>query len=383
MRVAVIVPRYGSGIVGGAESQARGFAEAAVRRGWEVEVWTTCARSHYSWENVYQAGLYEENGVQVRRFPVRWRDQGKWVELEIKLASQGFLSPAEAYSWLDFGPHSPLLYAHVVRHAVDFDVIVVLPYTVPLTHYAAWLALDRVVFWPCLHDEPYAYLEPVALLLESVWGVMFYSPEEAELALRRLRIRPRRSAVLGGGVQLIGEEAPRIGLGPFLLYAGRLEEGKNVQLLYSYMQQYHSERGRVRLVVIGGGPVRPPQHPAFVYLGFVPEEEKAALHRSALALCQPSLQESFSLAIMESWLAGRPVLVHEDCPVTRGHVQRSKGGLWFRTYEEFAGAINWFLEHPDLAARMGENGRRYVLANYTWGSVLDRFERIVRAWRER
>ncbi len=387
MRIAIVVPRYGSQVLGGAESQARGFAEAAVQRGWEVEVWTTCARSHYTWENVYPEGICWENGVRVRRFPVAWRNRERWIELEVKLAHQGFLPPAEAYSWLDSGPHSLALYAHIARHADDFDVIIALPYAMPLVHYAAWSAPDRTILFPCLHDEPYAYLEPVRLLLESVWGVMFYSPEEGELAAWRLRILPSKQAVLGAGVSFnsISQTSAQVlseMTSPFLLYMGRLEEGKNVPLLYEYTQRYFEERKRVRLVVIGDGPIVPPNHRVFSYLGFVSEEEKAALCRQALALCQPSLRESFSLTIMESWLAGRPVLIHEDCAVTRGHVQRSKGGLWFGTYEEFAMALDWLVENPDLAARMGENGRRYVLANFTWEAVLNRLENLIRRWKE-
>ena len=137
MRIALVVPRYGDQILGGAEFQARGFAEAAVQRGWEVEVWTTCARSHYTWENSYPAGVEKENDVIIRRFPIETWKREHWVELEIRLAQKGYLSPAEAYSWLDSGPHSPALYAHIKRNNTNYDAIIALPYPVPLVHYAA------------------------------------------------------------------------------------------------------------------------------------------------------------------------------------------------------------------------------------------------------
>ncbi|MGB9873267.1 MAG: glycosyltransferase, partial [Anaerolineae bacterium] len=291
MRIAVVVPRYGARVLGGAESQARGFAEAAAQRGWEVEVWTTCARSHYTWENVYPAGAQRENGVVIRRFPIETWKRERWAELEIRLTRNGSLPPTEVYEWLDSGPHSPSLYAYIADHSTDFDALIALPYAAPLVHYAAWSALDRVILWPCLHDEPYAYLEPIRLLLESMWGVMFNSPEEAELALRHLRMSPSRYAVIGEGVDLafkISEVSQSKQFDDFILYVGRLEEGKNVLLLYEYALRY-SERRDVRLVVVGEGPVKPPKRPAFVYLGFVSEERKAALYQKALALCQPSL----------------------------------------------------------------------------------------------
>lgn len=382
MRLAIVVPRYGGDVIGGAEVQARGFAEQAARLGWSVEVWTTCARSHYTWQNVHSPGSETIEGVVVRRFPVTYWAPDRRAGLEMRLASVGVLSTSDQYEWLASGPHSTPLYRHVADHAHEFDTLIALPYTTPLVHYAAWIAPGRVVVWPCLHREPYAYMEPVRLLLENAWGVMFLSPEEGVLATRDIGMRLQRHAVLGGGVA--AEAFAGVGqtnAHPYLLYIGRLEEGKNVGRLYEYVQRYAREGGGVRLVVLGDGPLRPPADPALEYRGFVSEREKAEAAAGALALCQPSLNESFSITIMESWLAGRPVLVHEDCAVTQGHVRRGKGGLWFRTYEDFVEAIEWLRANPDLAKQMGRNGQAYVRRNYAWGAVVSRFERIVASWR--
>lgn len=379
MKLAIVVPRYGIEVLGGAERLARGFATAAARRGWNVEVWTTCARNHYTWRNAIPAGSREENGVLVRRFRITTWDPGRRAALELALASRSTLPGDDPYAWLESGPHSAPLYAHAVRHAPGFDAVLALPYASPLVHYAAWALEGRTLLCPCLHDEPYAYMEPVRLLLEEVEGVVFLSPEERDLALHRLRIRPRHQAVMGGGVA-VPDELPAREVSPLLLYAGRLEDGKNVPLLYDYVRRYADAGGGVRLMVLGAGPCVPPRHPAFSYCGFVAEGEKRAAQAAALALCQPSRNESFSLALMESWLAGRPVLVHGDCDVTRGHARRSRGGLWFRSYPEFAATVAWLQAHPQQADRMGRNGRRYVLHNYTWDLVLARFERLVHAW---
>jgi glycosyltransferase involved in cell wall biosynthesis len=140
--------------------------------------------------------------------------------------------------------------------------VVVLPYANPMMNMAAWSSPDNVVMWPCLHDEPYAYMESVRLLLESVRGVMFNSPEERDLAVERLGMELRHQAVLGEGVTLLGHEkvasstnghTPRD-----LLYLGRLEGGKNLGILYEYVQRYVDDGGDLRLVVYGGGPFEPP-----------------------------------------------------------------------------------------------------------------------------
>jgi glycosyltransferase involved in cell wall biosynthesis len=384
MRVAIVVPRYGRDVLGGAETLARGFAEEAVEQGWSVEVWTTCARSHYTWKNVHAEGIEDDDGLTVRRFRVQVQDPNRHAALLEKLDYREHLPKEEHGDWLSSGAHSPGLYAHVGRHAHEFDLVVALPAVAPLVHYAAWIVPDRVVVLPCLHDEPTAYLEPIRMLMEEVRGVMFLSPEEKELALLRLGVRPQQVALLGGGVDAgaSGCEMPNTdGRARDLLYVGRLEEGKGLLLLYRYVQRFADEGGDIRLIVLGRGPVEPPDHPAIEYRGFVSEDERRRAYCSSGALCQPSVNESFSLTIMESWLAGRPVLVRGDCAVTRGHVQRSKGGLWFSSYEEFAEAVGWLRANPHLGDRMGENGRQYVRRNYTWPAVVERFGRFVQAWK--
>lgn len=384
MKLAILVARYGAHVVGGAESQARGMAEEAARRGWSVEVWTTCAESHESWANTAEPGATLLNGVTVRRFPVDPWDRATYVRHHTALIRSGYRDTAVQHAWVDSSPRSQALYDYVAAHAAEYDVLMALPYVATLLYPAIDLAADRVVWWPCLHNEIYAYLEPIRARLERVWGVAFNSPEEAELAIGPAAMRLRRSAVLGEGVTIapVSQIEPPAGDGrPYLLYIGRLEEGKNLPLLYEYVQRYANEGGVVRLITVGKGGYAPPPHPAFDHRGFVDEVEKARLLSGALALCQPSLFESFSLVMMESWLAQRPALVHTGCAVTRGHVTRAKGGLHFATYGEFRGALDWFRANPALAARMGRNGRDYVRLNFTWPTVMDRFAQTVAQWR--
>jgi glycosyltransferase involved in cell wall biosynthesis len=97
----------------------------------------------------------------------------------------------------------------------------------------------------------------------------------------------------------------------------------------------------------------------------------------ALALVQPSVNESFSRVVMESWLNEVPVLVHADCAVTVGHCRRSGGGFWFRDWPEFAEAAGRLAGDPALRRRLGAAGRRYVLAECSWDVVCARIVQAV------
>ena len=107
---------------------------------------------------------------------------------------------------------------------------------------------------------------------------------------------------------------------------------------------------------------------------------KADALAGAMAVCQPSVMESFSLVLMEAWLARVPVLVNGACAVTREHVQQSRGGLYFHNYATFEATVDWLWTHREQRLRLGENGRRYVIANYSWDAVVNRFQRALEVW---
>lgn len=379
MRFAVVTPRYGADLGGGAEMLARGLVCELARQGHAVEVWTSCARDHYTWRNELPPGPAMLDGLPAHRFPIdRWAPEVR-ARLDTRLHAYRQLATADQYAWLDSGPISSALCRHVAAHAADVDAIVALPYANPFVHAAVWMAPARTLLWPCLHDEPYAYMEPVRLLLESVAGVLFNSPEEQTLAAEKLAAKMTQQAVMGVGVDFTPAAAaatPRRGL----LYVGRLEGGKNVALLYRYVRRMVAEGDDIALTVAGSGPLRPPTHAAFRDLGYVDESTKAQLYAGALALVQPSENESFSIVAMEGWLSGAPALVNDGCAVTRGHVLRSRGGLAYQGYADFAEAVRWLQAHPVQAQRMGANGRRYVQANYAWPAIAAHFVDTVARW---
>ncbi len=76
-------------------------------------------------------------------------------------------------------------------------------------------------------------------------------------------------------------------------------------------------------------------------------------------------------------MLGTPVVVHGECAITRHHVVESGGGLYFSSPEDFAGVTRYMLAEPEKRAQFSLCGRRYVLENYSWENVLNRFDRVV------
>lgn len=380
MRIAFVVPRYGADIVGGAETLTRGLAEHLAAGGTPVEVLTTCARDHLTWKNALRPGVTVESGVTVRRFPVWPRNERRFGWLQQRILHGGRLDVEDQLRWAEESVSSPALYAHLVRHREDYDLVCFAPYLFGTTLWGVQLVPERAVLVPCLHDEPFAHLSVVRASFEACRGFIFNSPPEAALARQLYAIDGRPSGVVGLGFDPPPPTDPegfrrrhRLA-GPLLLYLGRKETGKNVPLLIEYVLRYRTtHRSDVTLVLAGDGPVTAPAGAVGVRdLGYLDRADKAAAYAAATVVCQPSVNESFSIVLMEAWLAGTPVLVHTGCAVTTYHAFQAGGGLAFGDFYEFAEALTLLLEDRDRRARLGAQGRVYVEREYGWPAVTAR-----------
>lgn len=384
-RIAFVTPRYGEHILGGAESQMRLNAELLAQRGHHVEVFSTSVKNLLTWESDPTEIHTHVRGIPAHLYPVRYTNRDRFHPLHVRLHSGDSLTSDEQLDWLHQGPHSAPMYSALRARRNDFDLFVCAPNPFPLIHYAAATVLPRAAIWPCLHDELYADLLPTHLLLRDSFCIFYNTEEEKNLAQFRVGIRHPRTCVVGSGVDDIPGDAQRFRSAhgirdPFLLYAGRIEAGKNVPLLLEFFAQYKAtHHNDLKLVLIGEGRAGTASADV-IQLGYLSEQDKRDAMAAATALCQPSVHESLSYVVLESWLAGVPVLVHSRCAVTRMHVVHSGGGLHFNDAEVFGAAVDALLASPSLRSRMGADGRTYARTRYGWPDVLDRFEQCLNDW---
>lgn len=389
--IAFVCPWYGDSIPGGAEAALRTVSQHLHTAGFPVEILTTTVREFTAdWnENYYQEGITENAlGIPVRRFAVRRRDTAAFDRVNAKLMKGLPVSLAEEEIFHQEMINSPKLYEYIAVNSGNYQCFVYIPYLFGTTYNGVKVCPEKAVLIPCFHDEGYAHMRTFAQLYSQAAGMLFNAQPELALAQRLMDLSHVRTEVMGLGLDTdIVSDAARFRnkyniAGPFLLYAGRKDAGKNVDTLLAYFARYKAEGENtagpekdLKLVLIGGGRIAVPSgiQNDVIDLGFVDVQDKYDAYAAAELLCQPSKNESFSFVIMESWLCHRPVLVHGQCDVTRHFVSDSNGGLYFGTYYEFQETVNYIRNHADKAAQMAENGRKYVLEHFAWDVIVEKY----------
>jgi len=361
-----------------------------------VEVLTTCAKDYVTWRNEYPEGVEQVQGVPVRRFKTdRVRKPRQFDELSQHL----YTNPHSYFDEVDWmvqqGPYAPGLFQYLKDHAAEYDVIVLYTYLYPTSFFGIQYAPHKTILVSTAHDEPPLYFDIFRLLFHLPRAFLYLTEEEKALVHRTFRNQAIPHETLGTGVDIVPTPNPdafrqKYGIqGDFVVYAGRIDEGKGCGQLIDFFLQYKARRvptpgpsqerkGRdLSLVFMGKAAMNIPNRPDLRMLGFVSDEDKINGMSAASALMMPSLMESLSIVTLEAWSVGTPVLVNGGCAVLRGHCIRSNGGLYYTDYDEFEACLDLLLTNRELAATLGQQGQAYVQQHYQWDVIDQKLMKIM------
>jgi phosphatidylinositol alpha-mannosyltransferase len=178
---------------------------------------------------------------------------------------------------------------------------------------------------------------------------------------------------------------------PLLLFVGRLEPRKGLDVLIRAWLRLRARRPEVRLCVMGEGSERdrcqqmipPSLRPDVLFVGAVAEAEKARYHASADVYVAPNTGgESFGIVLLEAMSAGLPV-VASDIPGFRSVMTDGREGRLVAPGDApaLATALDALLVNDKLRTAMAAEGLRSAL-DYDWGVVtrrlLDIYHHLVR-----
>jgi glycosyltransferase involved in cell wall biosynthesis len=420
MKIAFVIQRYGSEILGGSEYHCRLIAERLAERH-EVEVLTTCARDYITWANEYPEGTDRVRGVTVRRFPnAHPRD----IEAFNRYSDWIFNHPhsrEDEFQWLEQqGPWCPALLDHLERQHQKHDVLIFFTYLYAPTVLGLHVAPSKSILVPTAHDEPAIHLGiyremfalpaamaynteverrflkgefPIAAVAEETVGCGVDLPQQAHA-----RRRPAEEAPAEGEPAAQDEapqgrwSAPARGAAfrgrhkihsPFALYGGRIEKGKGCEELVEYFSTYHDGGGHLTLALMGVKLMPLPEEPYIRFAGLLSERERLQALEAAAVVVVPSPFESLSLLALEAFAVGTPVLANARSDVLVDHCRRSNAGLFYADRDEFVECLKLLAVDDRLREEMGRNGRAYVREHYRWDIIMGKYERMLGAVRQR
>ena len=155
-------------------------------------------------------------------------------------------------------------------------------------------------------------------------------------------------------------DVPMKGLVPLLEAVAKLRTERTVELLVIGRPQ---AGGRVARAIERLG-----LQDAVHCVSGISDEELAGLYSEAEVAVVPSLYEGFSLPAIEAMACGVPLVATTGGALPEVVGDTGDTGLLVAPNdpEALAAGIRMVLDDPELAARLGENGRRRVLGRFTW-----------------
>jgi glycosyltransferase involved in cell wall biosynthesis len=416
LRIAFIVQRYGTEILGGSEYHCRLIAERLAPRH-QVDVLTTCAQDYITWKNEYGEGTDRVRGVTVRRFAnARTRDIHAFNRYSEWIFNNAHTRDDEM-EWLrQQGPWCPALLEYLERNHQQYDVLIFFTYLYAPTVLGVQVAPHKSILVPTAHDEPAIHLGVYKDLFSLPAAIAYNTEVERRFLTTHFSIRAIEEETVGCGVELPqaqayprdratqegqpveAEEVPhddpsptfrphlaqrgttfrrRHRLhGPIALYGGRIDPGKGCEELIEYFSTYVQEGGDASLVLMGVKLMPLPEEPFIRFAGRLSDQERLQALEAATVVTVPSPYESLSLLALESFAVGTPILANARSEVLVDHCRKSNAGLYYGDRDEFTESLRLLVGDHRLRAALGRNGRDYVRKNYRWDVIIAKYERM-------
>ncbi|HWF83524.1 MAG TPA: glycosyltransferase family 4 protein [Vicinamibacterales bacterium] len=423
MKIAFVIQRYGTEVLGGSEHLCRLVAERLAGQH-DVDVLTTCAQDYVTWKNEYAEGADRVRGVTVRRFAnARTRDIDAFNAYSEWIYNNPH-SRADEMEWLkQQGPWCPSLIEYLRRHHQQYDVLIFFTYLYAPTVLGLEIAPARSILVPTAHDEPAIRLDVFRDVFTRPAALCYLTESEKQFVHQQFPDRPLLEEVTGVGIDLAQQQPyPRMPLpdddfppaveeptppgpaaddeppsreypshlltrgsvfrrrhrlyGPLALYGGRIDPGKGCEELIEYFSSYVKEGGDATLALMGVKLMSLPEEPFIRFAGRLSDRERLQALEAADVVVVPSPFESLSLLALEALSVGTPILVNARSAVLVEHCVRSNGGLYYADRDEFVACLTLLMGNLPLREALGRNGREYIKKHYRWDVVLPKFERL-------
>lgn len=175
----------------------------------------------------------------------------------------------------------------------------------------------------------------------------------------------------------------------YILYAGRLDAPKRVDLLiqaYARLKEYHRD---FSLVIVGKGPRRDELSRLatqcnlgnrVIFREWVARDELAQLVGRCTVFVLPSVYETFGIALVEAMACAKPVIAAR-VPGPQDYITNGENGMLFESgnVDQLAEALKAFLENSTLRRSLGTKAKKTVDERFDFKRVTADLLRVFEA----
>jgi glycosyltransferase involved in cell wall biosynthesis len=366
---------------GGAETHAHEVAKELVRRGHDVQVYTSDLRREHPFEHLGSPHDLVEGVPVKRKRAYRLAEAFHYPFMPGEL--EMLRAPADVLHSHSFGYfHTNVL---AMRRRLRGTPLVITPhYHPPESMQGGWARHQlRRLYDGELANWVFDQADAIIAVSRAELGSMAHHIND----LDKVRVIPN------GIDPSRFEELPDPGPfreargieGPMVLYVGRLAVNKRMEYVLQAMPDLLEQEPDLKLVIAGpddgagddwralaqelglGGSVR--------FEGWLPEEDMVAAFTAADVFVLPSDWEAFGIVLLEAMACETPCICADRGGAPEVVVDGETG--FVATYGEPAAwkrALGKLIGDPDLRRRMGKVGRRRAMEEFSWSSIVDRIE---------
>ncbi|MBN1870928.1 MAG: glycosyltransferase family 4 protein [Candidatus Omnitrophica bacterium] len=393
---------------GGNEIQAKMISEHIVKSGEQVYVFTSDATNLYeihdhSRKIIRCAKKEIINGVSVRRFKSFYNIQS-FVNRRMDQIRGGYrlksLLVGDADEMWRHGPFLPGMLWAIAWLRPDIMLSI---NTYFMSTYFCYLAkkMFRIpwVISPSTHVTQEWYFSDLNIrMLNAADHIVTSTEFERKFIAERINDTAKIS-VIGQGLEpekFLETDGKayrtKLGIGdnPVVFYVGRRDLRKGVATLLEAMDQVWDAYSRAKLIIAGNNfsnnetaiqgvkdRISPRKRENLIEIRNFSDEEKYEIFNAGDIFVMPSSIDSFGFVYLEAWICGKPVIACRNMPQGT-FMEEGRDSLLvdYENAQQVSTAIIKLIENKELRKRLGENGKRKVLEQYTWDKIANNYHEL-------
>jgi glycosyltransferase involved in cell wall biosynthesis len=179
--------------------------------------------------------------------------------------------------------------------------------------------------------------------------------------------------------ELFYQEFPNTRGKTLILFLGRIDPKKGLDLLATAFSSVNTKLSNVHLIVAGPDNIGflPTAQSYFAeagclehvtFTGLLTGLLKYAALAAASIYVAPSYSEGFSMSVLEGMASGLPCVITSACNFPEAETAQAAHVVGVNS-DEIACALIQYLENPHQAIAVGARARQFIFENYTWDRI--------------